>query len=1789
MKKIILLSTIVFFLLIAPIQAPLTSVTKGNFKVEWTPIREGIEHYCYEINIQNLDTKTQDFNLSALFSNTSFEINEIKNVELSEWKALDTEFPIYNTKIVYYTYPILGGKDGKEILKDYPSNCWNDTKNITHYPCNETYQSGLETKKLCQWELDDKKKEVKKLEEVVKNYDVKTLPETKSKEIKDDFGTIETKDGTKKFKLCFDVPVNWDSEGLVGITDEATSNFYHPWWNSSWGKCKNITITGATATLTNFPAFINLSYDSDMQADWDDIRFVNTSCGNSGSELDYEFVENDSNAGEFWVRIPSLPAVGRTISVYYNNSGVGSGENPTGVWDSNYGGVWHLPDNSTTTILGSTSNANHGTKLGANEPIEATGKIYHAQDFDGSNDEINVGNNSNLSSAQELTIEAWIKLDALNTGYGTILAKAVGIDPQREYFFQTNNAKLEFWYSLDGGEALYITSAGDLTTDWTYVTCVYDINNVTKQYINGTQDATTGSVAQINTNIFQAQIGTWGNSKEEFQGLIDEVRFSKVNRSADWINMSYQIVDNQDTYVVEGSEETAPVADTNPNTTLNLPADNYINDTDEWDYINFTVNATDDYNLINCSLWHNATGTWHKNATNSITGTANQTSFALNLTNVSFIWNAYCCDNASQCNWSVSNRTIYLNWTDPDIPKFSNFVSYPINGSYYSYGTDYQFNATVISTNGSVEIEFNNTHYTATNITANGYNASIGDLSAETYMYYWLGYGNGSWNQYNFSAQLHYTVLKANPNGTLNNDTILTRTYDGVSTTINYTETQNGDGDVTYVIFKDNVSVGTSDSEACVGVYYYHLNTTGGYNYSSNASMDSLILNITQATPSINLTLNSSQSNITINQYDIIDLNCSTITGDSSANLVLIRNGTIINNATSPIGNSTNFTSAILENITCIYENTQNYSRSYQTWWVNVLSDTEYPQFSNSQEYPIDPATYVYGQDYLFNITITSTNGTAGCEFNGTNYTADNTSSLFNITVTDLAVNNYSYYWWAFGNGTSNLFNNSVTYYYNVTKANPDANLTNDTILAKTYDGVLTNISYTESNNGDGDLTYVIYKNGASVGASDSEAGVGTYIYVLNTTGGENYTSNASIDTFTLNITQATSSCSLTFDQVSPITYGTQLNATCSCTNPESSATLYRNGTDVTATENNALITLGVANWSYVCNTSNTQNYTSASNSTYFVVNNASGNISLLLNGVSNNLTVTYPQQTNITASTLYGSIEIYKNGTNITSENVLNITRAVGYYNITAFSSGDANHSGTNMTYWLNVSIGTGQVYTYLNNSRANITIYQGSSIWLNATLNTGDTGNLYLYNNGTLINNDTSPLSNLTTFSTIGLFNISGYYLGSTNYTSDWETWWVNLIADYPIFSNYNVNVSRIGNGSYARFNLTISNTNGISYANGTVNNTMVAFLNTSGTHWYYDFLCNSSGNITWNNISANDTYNNWNYSALSRSFYCDADFPIFSGQAVNNTSINQNDYFCVNITITDASGYGLDTVYAEINNTLTLINYSMSNTTSVCGGGGNTFEASIQATNSGIYNYSKVWANDTANNINVTDFADISINVTYVAPAVVIAPEVIGITKRPPVEYNLSIEVPEWIIKGENLSVNISIINLTKIRRFTNINMIYDIVDENGLLLYRDENVLVIQRGTNYSIDFDLLNISRGKYSFIARGEYELKNMEAEEDFTMFSNVVEMFVNLYYDITIGIVSIVAIIITIVLYLRHYSVKEERKEQKDKIETLSQKIRKLEGKLSTIFKRKKINTFNDTKKSKGGQRNNG
>lgn len=403
--------------------------------------------------------------------------------------------------------------------------------------------------------------------------------------------------------------------------------------------------------------------------------------------------------------------------------------------------------------------------------------------------------------------------------------------------------------------------------------------------------------------------------------------------------------------------------------------------------------------------------------------------------------------------------------------------------------------------------------------------------------------------------------------------------------------------------------------------------------------------------------------------------------------------------------NGINYTDSNITNVSNVYMfNRTNLAAGTYTyrWWANDSFGNL--NLSETRNYIIEKGNSSLGMNITGTISVTY--GTAS-DFNGVETNNGDNGCVYSM---DRENQIYGAGTWTFNYSTlgcANYSSGSVIKQLTVGKASPLMNISGNSSMVY---GTITDINATETNNGDNDLSYLLYRNGVLIGGSldNSILAAGNYTYMYTTSGGQNYSSRVVI--FDLIVSKKNSTTSLVFDKVSPQPYGITINASCYDDNPEETLKLYRNNSDVTS-ENNQNIVLPMGIYDYTCNVSESQNYSSASSSGIFVIEKAVGEVKLYLNGLEDNLTIWSIQESNITATTLYGNLEIYLNGVNITNENGVNQTRSAGYYNVTAISLGDENHSSEIMTRWLNITEDTtppslsiisptdGNVYGYSQN----------------------------------------------------------------------------------------------------------------------------------------------------------------------------------------------------------------------------------------------------------------------------------------------------------------------------------------------------------------------------------------------------------------------------------------------------------------------------------------------------------
>lgn len=102
------------------------------------------------------------------------------------------------------------------------------------------------------------------------------------------------------------------------------------WTEPEWEKMMPIKIT-SSSTYANYALNLIVSYDPDMDQDFEDVRFKHEDAGNSFLSYwieDYDYASEAS----FWVKIPSLPSGTSYLYMFYDN--------PAASYQGNYGNVF---------------------------------------------------------------------------------------------------------------------------------------------------------------------------------------------------------------------------------------------------------------------------------------------------------------------------------------------------------------------------------------------------------------------------------------------------------------------------------------------------------------------------------------------------------------------------------------------------------------------------------------------------------------------------------------------------------------------------------------------------------------------------------------------------------------------------------------------------------------------------------------------------------------------------------------------------------------------------------------------------------------------------------------------------------------------------------------------------------------------------------------------------------------------------------------------------------------------------------------------------------------------------------------------------------------------------------------------------------------------------------------------------------------------------------------------------------------------------------------------------------
>lgn len=312
------------------------------------------------------------------------------------------------------------------------------------------------------------------------------------------------------------------------------------------GGYDSATISNPSSALTDFSLLVDLS---EMSSDWWDE--VDTSDGTRGrasksdgtTELACDWIDFDNTGETGLLRVlfsGSLASSGtQTIRIYppnTDNAAVAASATygSDNAYDDGWDGYWPNGGGSDRTSNGRDGTAGGGVTVGG-----ATGQLGDATEFDGTDDNIDLGAGW-LSDYDDLLVLVWVKPDSADDGERAYVASwASG-----NFLLEQNST--DFTGVIDDN-AYRIASGGTPTTSWQSVGLRFDSVDV-DVYHNATAVANQTSNSDMWPLTSNIRIGSSNNSDKYFDGLLQEVQIHSDSRSADWIEHEYDQVDDNATF-----------------------------------------------------------------------------------------------------------------------------------------------------------------------------------------------------------------------------------------------------------------------------------------------------------------------------------------------------------------------------------------------------------------------------------------------------------------------------------------------------------------------------------------------------------------------------------------------------------------------------------------------------------------------------------------------------------------------------------------------------------------------------------------------------------------------------------------------------------------------------------------------------------------------------------------------------------------------------------------------------------------------------------------------------------------------------------------------------------------------------------------------------------------------------------------------------------------------------------------------------------------------------------------
>ena len=334
--------------------------------------------------------------------------------------------------------------------------------------------------------------------------------------------------------------------------------------SNSNGFAKSITVdnTKVAGDVTDFPVWISLAGDTDLEAhardDHGDVYFTDA----SGMPIAYEITAWDRASGtlQAWVRADHLTPAGGTqdtneMIVRFGGGDAPLASNGSTVFDNRYAAVWHL-EKGTSTIPDATGQV-PGTLVG-NAPPSA-GQLGNGLTFSGAASSITFTNPITGNGAS--TFSAWVdQANVSGTVYSySLIVVGTALTDQSRWFYSRygggSDSVAAGLYSDD-----HVPAPAEVlpTGTWKKLDWVYGTDKKSHIYVDGVE---VGGGTTLGTAATAGATGVLANAPPgyappgdsmAFNGVLDEVRISDTPRSANWLKTAFNNQSSPSTFYTVG-------------------------------------------------------------------------------------------------------------------------------------------------------------------------------------------------------------------------------------------------------------------------------------------------------------------------------------------------------------------------------------------------------------------------------------------------------------------------------------------------------------------------------------------------------------------------------------------------------------------------------------------------------------------------------------------------------------------------------------------------------------------------------------------------------------------------------------------------------------------------------------------------------------------------------------------------------------------------------------------------------------------------------------------------------------------------------------------------------------------------------------------------------------------------------------------------------------------------------------------------------------------------------------